>query len=188
MDSDEIIKLVNDYRKEKDVKERLSLVEKIYFKIKPILHGFISKIAPPRVAEDVLQDALEAVVTRMHAFRGKTEREFWSWCYRIARNKANDAHRRHFSSRLDPIPPEELDQLVEASSRTEPLSPGDKLDLEYAMNLLEKSKPECRTFLWKHFVLGWKFTEMAQELGLKSDAVRMKINRCLSLAQGLGGN
>ena len=179
------MELLNDYRKEAGINERLLLVEKIYFKIKPDLSGFVFKNAHPSVAEEVLHETLRAIVTHLDGFRGRKEKQFWAWSYRIARRKAYDLFHRQFSNKVEPMPPDELERLVTASARAKPLSPADKLDLEYAMNLLEKAKPECRKFLWKHFVLGWKFTEMAKELGLKSDAIRMKVNRCLSLAQGL---
>jgi hypothetical protein len=52
------------------------------------------------------------------------------------------------------MPPEELWQLVEASAQDAPLSPADRLDMEYAMKLLTASKPEFYDFLWKHFVFG----------------------------------
>jgi len=81
--------------------------------------------------------------------------------------------------------PEELWQLVEASAQDAPLSPQDKLDLEYAMGLLTASKPECYDYLWKHFVFGADLRRDCRGVKLNYDAVRMKIGRCLADAQSL---
>jgi len=74
---------------------------------------------------------------------------------------------------------------VDASAQDSPLSPEDKLDLEYAMNLLTASKPECYDYLWKHYVFGLDYAEIAEEQNLQYDNVRMKIGRCLDVAKAL---
>jgi len=84
------------------------------------------------------------------------------------------------------MPLEELRPLVEASAGTAaPLSPADRHDLEYAMRLLGNSRPECRDFLWKHFVFGLAYGEIGEEQSLSYDAVRMKIGRCLEEVKSL---
>ncbi len=65
------------------------------------------------------------------------------------------------------------------------LSPADKLDLEYAMNLLTSSKPECYDYLWKHYVFGLAYGEIAEEQNLNYDAVRMKSGAALDAARAL---
>ena len=92
---------------------------------------------------------------------------------------------RSASDRLQPMPPEELWQLVESSAQSSPLSPADKHDLEYAMNLLTASKPECRDYLWQHYVFGLDYAEIAEERNLNYDNVRIKIGRCLDEAKSL---
>jgi hypothetical protein len=42
-------------------------------------------------------------------------------------------------------------------------------------------------YLWKHFVLGMGYGEIAEERELTYDSVRMKIGRCLEAAQSLVG-
>ena len=65
------------------------------------------------------------------------------------------------------------------------LTPADRIDLEHAMKLLTVAKPECYEFLWNHFVLGFAYGEIAEDTGLSYDNVRMKIGRCLDVAQSL---
>lgn len=182
---EQLIKLVKTYRLTASLDQRLRLAEGIFRIVEPDLRLFVFSTVPHHTAEDVLQEVLKAVATSMSKFAGSTTGEFWAWCYRIARNKLNDQYRRQAADRMQPMPPEELWQLVEASAQDAPISPQDKLDLEYAMGLLTASKPECYDYLWKHFVFGLDYVEIAEEVKLKYDAVRMKIGRCLAEAQSL---
>ena len=86
---------------------------------------------------------------------------------------------------MQPMPEEELWELVEASATTVPLSAADKHDLDYAMKLLTRSKPECYEYLWKHFVFGLDYAEIAEAENLSYDNARMRITRCLDEAKRL---
>jgi RNA polymerase sigma factor (sigma-70 family) len=181
----EVIKLVKTYRLTAGIAERLRLAEHIFRLIEPDLRFFVfSAIRFPAV-EDVFQEVLKAVATGMKKFEGGSNEEFWAWCYRIARNKLNDHFRRQAADRKQPMPEDELWELVESSAQVSPLSPADKHDLEYAMQLLTGSKPECYDYLWKHFVFGLAYGEIAHEQNLSYDNVRMKIGRCLDEAKSL---
>ena len=46
------------------------------------------------VAEDITSKVFLAVASQIKAFKGKTEKEFGSWIYTIASNKANDYLRK----------------------------------------------------------------------------------------------
>jgi RNA polymerase sigma factor (sigma-70 family) len=182
---DDLITLVGTYRVAKDLDEKFRLSEDIFRQIEPELHLFVFSSVPRQSAEDVLQEVLKAVATSLKNFEGNTVKEFWGWCYRIARNKINDQFRSQSSERMHPLPPEELLSLLDASTKDTPISVGDRHDLEYAMKLLTDSKPECYEFLWKHYVFGLAYGEIADELNLSYDNVRMKIGRCLETAQNL---
>lgn len=182
----EIIKIIDDYRKELDLEARYKYANWIHSTIVDPLSLFIFDKVPLFAAEEVLHETLKAIVINLGKFQGKTDKQFYSWCYRIARNKASDHHRGKFRDRLDPLPLDELWQLVEAAdTKACPLSPEDRMDLEFALNLLAKSKPECRDFLWKYYVIGLDYGEIGEEFGLKSDAARMRIDRCMDTAQSL---
>jgi DNA-directed RNA polymerase specialized sigma24 family protein len=83
------------------------------------------------------------------------------------------------------MPHDELLDLVDASAQAASLTAADRHDLEYALNLLDRSKPECRDYLWNHYVIGFDYGEIAEEQNLNYDNVRMKIGRCLDEAQSL---
>lgn len=180
-----LIKLVCTYRLTAGLAERLRLAEEIFRLIEPDLRFFVFSAIQPPAAQDVLQEVLKGVTTGMKKFDGGSNEEFWGWCYRIARNKLNDYFRKKATDRLQPMPPEELWQLVESSAQASPLSPADKHDLEYAMQLLTGSKPECRDYLWRHYVFGLAYAEIAEEQNISYDNARMKIGRCLDEAKSL---
>ena len=182
---DQVIKLVKTYRLTAGLAERLRLAEEIFRLIEPDLRFFVFSAISAPAAQDVLQEVLQSITTSMKKFAGGSTEEFWAWCYRIARNRLNDHFRKKASDRLQPMPPEELWELVESSAQASSLSPADKHDLEYAMKLLTSAKPECHDYLWKHFVFGMNYAEIAEERNLKYDNVRMKIGRCLDEAKSL---
>lgn len=179
------MKLVRTYRVTAGLAERLRLAEEIFRIIEPDLRLFVFSSIRQPAADDVLQEVLKAVATALGKFAGDTPAKFWAWCYGIARNKLNDHFRRQAADRMQPMPTEELWQLVEASAQAAPLSAADKHDLEYAMKLLTASKPECRDYLWKRYVFGLDYAEIAEEQKLTYDNVRMKIGRCLDEARSL---
>ena len=117
--------------------------------------------------------------------RGESTKQFWAWCYRIARNKICDHYRGQAADRLQYVPAEELHRLLDKSAQDAPISPGVRLDLEYAMNVLTASKPECYEFLWQHYIFGLDYAEIAEERTMTYDNVRMKIGRCLDEARRL---
>jgi RNA polymerase sigma factor (sigma-70 family) len=182
---DDLIKLVKTYRLTAGLAERIRLAEEIFRLIGPDLHLFVFSTVPHHAAQDVYQEVLKAVATGLKKFQGDTAKEFWAWCYRIARNKLNDHYRSKAADRMHPMPPEDLWQMMEASAQTAPMSPAVRHDLEYAMKLLTNSKPECYDFLWNHFVFGLDYGDIAEDRNMSYDNVRMKIVRCLEEAKAL---
>jgi RNA polymerase sigma factor (sigma-70 family) len=182
---EDLIKLVRSYRLAAGLSERLRLAEQVFHLIEPDLRVFVFSSVSRQAGEDALQEVLKAVATGLKTFQGGTPKEFWGWCYRIARNKLNDQYRKQYAERTVSVAPEELWQIMDASAQDAPLTAQNRLDLDYAMKLLAASKPECCDLLWRHFVIGLDYGELAEESDLKYDAVRMKVNRCLDEAKSL---
>ena len=182
---DDLLKLVRTYRVTSGLAERLRLAEDIFRQIEPHLRLFVFKAVQPSSADDVLQEVLKAVAVSLGKFNGDTLPAFWAWCYSIARYKIADQQRREARERMQPMSHDELAELVEASAHDAPLSHQDRHDLDYAMKLLTRSKPECYEYLWKHFVFGLAYTEIAEQQNLSYDNVRMRIGRCLEEAKSL---
>ena len=71
VDSEEIMPLIREYRKEAVIEKRLLLVDQIYFRIKPSISKLVFKIAHPQWAEEVLQDTLWGILKSLDRFTGK---------------------------------------------------------------------------------------------------------------------
>jgi RNA polymerase sigma factor (sigma-70 family) len=181
----DLIKQVKTYRLTPALDQRLRLAEEIFRVIETPLQRFIFVRLQYPAREDVFQETVKAVTEGLAKFKGDSDKEFEVWCFRIASNKVNDHLRKKVADRLQPMDPEELWQLAETSAQSSPLSAEDRLDLEHAMKLLLEAKPECRDFLWQHFVIGLDYSELAEERQMSYDNVRMKIGRCLEHAQDL---
>lgn len=182
---DELITLVRTYRFTTGLAERLRIVEQVINLIGTELGYFVANGVPPDEAPDALQEILKAIATSLATFNGDTSKAFWAWCYGIARHKLSDYHRKPATSRMLPMAPEDLLALMDSASGDAPLTAQNRHDLAYAMKLLTATKPECSELLWQHYVLGFDYGEIAEERGLKYDAARMKINRCLEEAKSL---
>lgn len=182
---DAIIKLARTYRLTTSLADRLQLGDELFRLIEPKLRLFVlSSLAAP-AAEDALQETLKGIVVSLPSFAGQSTPEFWSWCYRIARNKITDSIRKTSTDRALPMPPEDMLRFVDASASDYALSPADRIDLEDAMKLLVEAKPECYELLWHHFVLGFTYGEIAEAKSLEYDTARMKVGRCLGEAQAI---
>ena len=181
----DLIKLVKTYRLTAGLAERIRLAEEIFRQIEPDLRLFVFGRVSQDAAQDALQEILKAVATGMGKFAGGTEKEFWAWCYGIARHKLNDHYRHKAADRMQPTSPEELWRMMEMSAQDAPMTAQTRLDLEYVIKLLTAAKPECSELLWRHYVIGLDYTELAEERNLSYDNVRMKIGRCLDEAKSL---
>ncbi len=182
---DELIKIVRTYRLTEGLAERIRLAEEIFRLIEPDLRFFVFARVSPDAAKDALQEVLKAVATSMRTFRGGSEKEFWAWCYGIVRNKINDHYRRKAADRMEPMPPEDLWRMMEVSAQDAPISHAVRHDLDYAIKLLTAAKPDCSDLLWRHYVIGLDYAEIAEERNLSYDNARMKIGRCLDEAKSL---
>ena len=182
---DDLIKLVRTYRLTAGLAERIRLAEEIFRLIEPDLRLFVFSSVSHDAAQDALQEILKAVALGVRKFQGETAKEFWAWCYRIARNKLNDQFRKQYADRMQSMPPEELWQMMEATEQNAPMSPAVRHDLDYAIKLLTAAKPDCSDLLWRHYVIGLDYAEIAEERNLSYDNARMKIGRCLDEAKSL---
>jgi RNA polymerase sigma factor (sigma-70 family) len=181
----EIIELLNAYRQASGPEKELELAELLYNDVKQDLRVANFHKVPDAHREDILQDTLIAVFNSLEKFRGKTRLEFRQWCNRIFFYKKSDFFRDRYNAKREPLPPDELLLAVEKSGEIEPISREEKLDLEDAMNMVEKIRPGCGKLLWKRWVAGMKPKEIAKGIRLESNVVRMRIDRCLEKAHEL---
>ena len=180
-----LMPLVREYQDALDLDAKIQAGEDLVRRLVPELRAFLFHRQSPEVAEEALQEALKAIFERLNQFEGHFDAQFWSWCYRIAGNKASDERRQPWNQRREPLEPEAFWSLVEASAPAAPLAAGERLDLEHAMKLLQTAKPPCYEHLWIHYILGWSYKEMAKAYQISYDAAKVTVRRCLQLAQEL---
>jgi RNA polymerase sigma factor (sigma-70 family) len=183
---EEIITLVRTYHLSTSLVDRLLIGDDIIARILPDLQVFLLSAVPASANADVLQETIAAIAKGLSRFQGKTDQVFWAWVYQIARHKIAD-HFRHEASHLHraTLSIEDVRELVEGVPGRSDVSSEIRLDLEFAMQLLAESKPECREYLWNFFVVGLDYADIAGQQAGSYDGVRMKINRCLEIARNL---
>jgi RNA polymerase sigma factor (sigma-70 family) len=182
---DDLIKLVRTYRFTAGLAERIRLAEEIFRLIEPDLRVFVFSSIAHDAAKDALQEVLKAVAVSLKNFKGDTHKEFWAWCYTIARRRLSDHFRSQYAERVLPVAPDELWRMMDLTAEAAPISPAIRHDLDHIIKLLTATKPDCSDLLWKHYVIGLDYTEIAEERSLSYDNARMKIGRCLDEAKSL---
>ena len=151
----------------------------------PALRSFINAHSRPDLAEDAYQETLIALALNVAECRANTESQVWRWCYTVARNKIADQARRAESEKVVSLELDTVRQAVEASGGDERIGHDEREELAFAMELLHAAKPPCVGYLWEAFALALTYVEMGKLHGLSTDAMRMKVNRCLELVREL---
>ena len=181
--AESLIRLVSAYRKTKALHARIRFAEELVLTVFPPLKAFIFRSCPAGAAEDVIQETLSAVIEKLDSFNGKTEPALWSWCYQIARWKVADHFREQHRHPVVPLEGKEIEEVIAALSESKARPPGERMDHEDAVRLLQCLKPPCKDLLWKRFVLEWDLKSIAEDHGLAFDTARMEVKRCLSRAR-----
>jgi RNA polymerase sigma-70 factor (ECF subfamily) len=147
-------------------------------------------------AEEVVQDAVWAVISRIGTFRG--EAAFSSWLYRIVANaayqKLRTRRREPAGLSLDEGPPrldEHGRQVAPVEDRSARLADESDDHAELRMTLisaLEALPPASRTALLLHDVEGLSNREIADALDMSVSNVKVRVHRArLLLRFRLGG-
>lgn len=170
------------YLEATDQSKNLELSEMLFNEIKTFLRNKFWETLPESMMEDVLQNTLLAVFQDFATYRGKTESQFKAWCKTIFFYKKSDMWRDRYAARMSYLEPEILLSVIDESGEIEPFQPGERLDLENTIAHLKKLKPGCLELLWK-IADGMKLREIRKQMNLKSDTVRMRINRCKNQAK-----
>jgi len=176
---DDLIKLVRTYRYSGGVADRVRLAEEICRQIEPRLLLFVLGFIQMPDAEIVLGHSVKAIIGEMKKFEPRSTKQFWTWCFRIARIKISQRLRERDFAESQPRFPEELRKLLERAGNHEPLSPG----VKYAMKMLAASQADAYEFLWRHFIFEIDYSDIADECCITYDDVRTKIKHSLDEAQ-----
>lgn len=181
----ELVKLTRACRDAADLQERLRFAEELVLRVGPTLETFLAARCPEAVVEDVLQETLAGISKGARLFQGDLDRQVWQWCYRIALNQLASHWRRQRGPQTVSLESEEIRRAAESALEDLTVTPGDRLDLEESLRLLAQSKPPCVDYLTFHFLEGMDYRELAAVYGTTANAMRMQIQRCLTLARQL---
>ena len=180
--------LFADYRRAQGMEDRNAVAERIVATIFSPLSLFISlrRGIDPNKVPDVLMVTLTAIFGAIPVFQATTHSEAWSYCYRIAFNKAMNAIRKDIANPVITVPDDILWALVEASAADRPFALGEREDIDVLMKRLKVVKPPCVDYLLMHYFVGLSYEQMGDMLDMTTENVGATVRRCLKLARGLG--
>ncbi len=181
-----LAELFDKYRQAKEFKTREPVAERIYGIICAPLALFIRMRVDQDKVDDVLMVALTAIFEAIPVFRGKTHGEAWSYCYRIAFNKAMNSIRKDMANPVQTVPDEILWALIEASAADRPFERGEREDTEVLLKRLRVVKPPCVDYLLMHYIAGLSYEQMGDILDITTENAGVTVRRCLKLARELG--
>src|SRR5882672_6727093 len=125
-------------------------------------------------AEELTQDVFVRAWEKLHLFRG--ESAFGTWLHRLTVNVVLNDRKTEGRQRSRFEDDEEGSGVDVLPSR--PASPGDRMDLEWAINKLPKGAKRVFTL---HDVEGYKHEEIAEMLGVTTGATKAQLHRARML-------
>ena len=125
-------------------------------------------------AEELTQDVFVRAWEKLHLFRG--ESAFGTWLHRLTVNVVLNDRKTEGRQRSRFEDDDEGDAIEHLPSR--PHAPGDRMDLEMAVNKLPKG---ARRVFILHDVEGYKHEEIAEMLGVTTGATKAQLHRARML-------
>lgn len=124
-------------------------------------------------AQEILHDAMLALIDRLDQFRG--EAPFWGWLRQIC---VNESLMRLRKRRLDYV-----DELPEPEAVARALEPAiERADLERALGGLS---PTARSVVWLYYVEGYSHEEIAQSFARTVSFSKTQLQRATRKLRGL---
>jgi RNA polymerase sigma-70 factor, ECF subfamily len=146
----------------------------LYEKHARMIHGVLLAHVPHADADDLVQDVFLAALRKLGSLREPAA--FEGWLLAIARNRANDFHRRARES-------DELPEEIRDSSGKE------DREARAALETIRSLPEAYRETLILRFVEGMTGPEIAARTGLTPGSVRVNLHRGMKqLRERLGGN
>jgi RNA polymerase sigma-70 factor, ECF subfamily len=133
-----------------------------------MVHGVLLASVPPAEADDLLQDVFLIALRNLASLREPAA--FPGWLLTIARNRANDFHRRPHS--FDELPAEVASSRVPAHGSAE---------AHEALNAVRSLPEAYRETLILRLVEGMTGPEIASRTGLTEGSVRVNLHRGMKL-------
>jgi RNA polymerase sigma factor (sigma-70 family) len=180
-----LIDLVRACRNATVEHEEIRFAEDLVCQIGPSLQRFIFGQTRRELVEDVYQNTLIAIAKDVAKCRAETDKEVQKWCFGIAVNKLADARRREKRHPTVSVDINVLEAAVEASGKEERIESKERAELDFALELLRAAAPPCVDYLWERIAFQLSYKDIGEMHEQSEDAARMRVKRCLELAQEL---
>lgn len=145
----------------------------LYERYAPMVHGVLLAKVPINTVDDLVQDVFVRALRRMSALRKLAS--FGAWLAAIARNLANDYHRR--SPREEQWPENESEADIPVVSA----STDSRTQAARMLNAIRSLPDAYREPLILRFVEGMTGPEIAARTGLTHGSVRVNLHRGMQL-------
>ena len=149
----------------------IALLESIY----PSIVGYVRGHVPLNHWDDVAQEAMLSIVNSLAKFTGTDEKHFQNWCYVHARRRIADFYRSRERT------PEILSLEALHQLQVELVASG-RLGVEEreVIELLRSLDHETFECIWARFYFDIDWKELAADLGVSPDSLRVKVRRALA--------
>jgi RNA polymerase sigma-70 factor, ECF subfamily len=149
---------------------------RLYERYARMVHGVLLAKVPLDAVDDLVQDVFIRALRRVSTLRKSDS--FGAWLAAIARNLANDYHRRS-------APEEQLDDSISdhkfLRDRTDHYGSADPASGLAALNAIRSLPDAYREPLILRFVEGMTGPEIAQRTGLTHGSVRVNLHRGMQM-------
>jgi RNA polymerase sigma-70 factor, ECF subfamily len=138
---------------------------RLFRRYAPLVHGVLLARVRPAEADDLMQDVFLAALEKLPALRD--EGAFGAWICSIARNRVTDHHRGK----------RPMDELPEDLGRPD----ADRSEAEAVLRAIQALPEAYREPLVLRLVEGLSGPEIADQVGLTADSVRVNLHRGMKL-------
>ncbi len=144
----------------------------LYARYARMVHGILLARVPPAEVDDLVQDVFLLALRQLHALRD--DAAFGGWLAMIARNRANDFHRRTPRTQLGEPANTELQRDLPGRSGE---SSGPSAEALAALAAIRSLPEAYRETLMLRLVEGMTGPEIAARTGLAPASVRVNLHR-----------
>lgn len=149
----------------------IALLESIY----PSIVGYVRAHVARDHRDDVAQEAMLSIVKSFGKFAGSDEEHFRNWCYIHAKRRVADFYRSR-GRQPETLSWEALQELqveLTASGRV-------GVEEREVIELLRSLDHQTFECIWARFYFDIDWKELAADLGVSPDSVRVKVHRALA--------
>lgn len=180
---EDVIPIVRRLRSSSNRDDQLEHLDCLLRRICPRLQLYLrSRCYNLSDCDDILQKTLITISSSILSFKGQTNGEFWTWCFRIAHRRAVDHFRASSALQLVHLSVDEMRELAGYAPSANPPELYD-IGIARALHALERLGDKCRRYLTLYFIHGLSYSDIATSVSKSDDAVRMTIKRCLEKAR-----